>query len=285
LYHAGRLPYIAVVSALFCILASQVSANGKLAVKWDGSTEGTAIDLNGHQVLFNEDFDTKALEGPKVFAPVHAPFGAGTFDAPAGEAYDVSEGTLILKAYKQDNAWRSGSVQTADLAQSSGRTEFDGTRGFACADCYFETRLKFPKGVVHGLWAGFWLLSPEAANGHTEIDVLEWYGGDPKGHHKSVHVWPKDRHLHAFKSDYTGMSAIIDGNWHTYGAQIRDGTVYIYTDRKEVAKVAVSEEFKTSYYALVTLAVLPKEAKVAEAPFSIAVDYIRAYAAPAGATE
>ena len=39
----------------------------------------------------------------------------------------------------------------------------------------------------------------------------------------------------------------------------------------------VPQEFDTAYYALVSLAVFPKEAGEAE-PFSIEVDYIRAYA-------
>jgi beta-glucanase (GH16 family) len=137
--------------------------------------------------------------------------------------------------------------------------------------------MKFPEGKVHGLWAAFWLLSPESPNGHTEIDILEWYGSDPKGHHQTVHVWPKDRKAHAYQSNYDGTPAMTDGGWHTYGAMMRAGIVYIYMDRKEISRVSVPGEFKTSYYAVVTLAVLKKEAETAESPFSIAVDYIRAY--------
>jgi hypothetical protein len=259
------------------VVSGQVTAKGKLAVKWDGSTQGEELDLKDYQLMFEEEFDKRALQGPKVFAPVHAPFGAGIFDPPPREAYSVVDGTLVLKAYKWNNKWRSGSVQTADLSQSSGRAGFDGKKGFACNTCYFEARLKFPAGVVRGFWGAFWLLSPEAPTGHVEIDIIEWYGGDPKGHHQSVHIWPKVRDLHAFQSNYTGMAAITDGAWHTYGAQVRDGVVHIYTDRKEVSKVAVPDDFKTSYYAVVTLAVLPKEAQIANEPFSMAVDYIRAY--------
>ena len=137
--------------------------------------------------------------------------------------------------------------------------------------------MRFPKDKVPGLWAAFWLLSPEGPNGHVEIDVIEWYGGDPKGHHQSVHIWPKDRASHAGQSNYTGISATTDGDWHTYGAQHRGGTVHIYMDRKEISRVKVPTEFNSVYYAVATLAVLQKEAKLAREPFSIAVDYIRAY--------
>jgi hypothetical protein len=267
----------AAIALIAAAVSGQVSAAGKLGVKWDGSAAGEKLDLKDYRLLFEENFNEKALLGPKIFAPVHAPFGAGSFDPPTGEAYDVVDGVLVLKAYKRKDKWRSGSIQTATAAQSLGRVPFTAGKGFACSTCYFETRLKFPKGVVRGLWSGFWLLSPEGPDGHVEIDAIEWYGGDPKGHHQTVHIWPKDHKLHAFQSNYTGMAAITDGEWHTYGVQVRDSTVHIYTDREEVSKVVVPSEFETSYYALVTLAVLPKEAQIASDPFTIAVDYIRAY--------
>jgi hypothetical protein len=257
--------------------ASDANAKGNLAVTWDESASGTDLKLENYRLSFEENFDEKSLNGPKVFAPVHSPFGGSVFDQPASKAYEVVDGSLVINAYKEGNKWHSGSVQTADAAQSSGKEPFSAGKGFACGNCYFEARVKFPEGVVHGPWAAFWLLSPESSNGHTEIDVVEWYGGDPKGHHQTVHVWPKDRKAHAFQSNYTGMPAITDGAWHTYGAQVRDGTVYIYVDRKEISQVAVPGEFNVSYYAVVTLAVLEKELQIADKPFSIAVDYIRAY--------
>jgi hypothetical protein len=258
-------------------IPSVASAKGKLAVTWDESASGTDLKLEDYRLSFEENFDEKALSGPKVFAPVHAPFGASVFDQPTGKAYEVIDGSLVINAYKQENKWRSGSVQTADAAQSSGKEPFIGDKGFVCGNCYFEARMKFPEGAIRGPWAAFWLLSPEGSNGHVEIDVIEWYGGDPKGNHQSVHVWPKDRKAHAFQSNYTGMPAIADGGWHTYGAQVRDGNVHIYVDRKEISQVAVPGEFNASYYAVVTLAVLQKEVDLADKPFSIAVDYIRAY--------
>lgn len=74
------------------------------------------------------------------------------------------------------------------------------------------------------------------------------------------------------------MTEITDGEWHTHGTRVKDGVVEIYMDRKLVSKVPVPKQFETSYYALVSLVVLPKEADIAEDPFSINADYIRAYA-------
>lgn len=286
--HVEPLRALLVASLLLAGIgaASDADAKGKLPVKWEeGGASATDLDLENHRLLFEENFDEKALSGPKVFAPVHAPFGAGAFDKPGGPAYEVTDGNLVIKAYKQKNKWRSGSVQTANADQSAGKAPFTAGKGFACADCYFEARMKFPQGKVPGLWAAFWLLSPESSTGHTEIDVIEWYGGDPKGHHQAVHIWPKDRKAHAFQSNYTGIAALNDGGWHTYGAQLRDGTVHVYMDRKEISRVSVPAAFATSYYAVVTLAVLQKEADRAEPPFNIAVDYIRAYQPATAETE
>ena len=173
------IPLAIAVGAL--LLPGAASAGGDFPVTWDELASGEPLDLSKYHLVFDESFDTKQLTGPKVFAPVHAPYGAGTFDGPTGDAYQVEGGTLTLEAYKRNGRWRSGSVQTANPSQSRGREPFSDGKGFACSDCYFETRLKFPKGVVAGPWGGFWLLSPEAGNGHVEVDVIEWYGGDPKG--------------------------------------------------------------------------------------------------------
>ncbi len=262
--------------AVGTLLPEDASAGGDFAVTWDETASGEPLDISKYRLVFEEGFDAKQLTGPKVFAPVHAPFGAGTFDGPTGDAYQVEDGSLTLNAYKRNGRWRSGSVQTANPSQSRGLEPFSDGKGFACGDCYFETRLKFPKGVVPGPWGGFWLLSPEAASGHVEVDVIEWYGGDPKGHHQTVHVWPK-KARHAYRSNYIGMQSLTDGEWHTYEVKVGGDTVRIFMDGKEISRVAVPEEFDTAYYALVSLAVFPKQADVAD-PFSIEVDYIRAYA-------
>jgi hypothetical protein len=254
-----------------------LNAAGELPVMWDKSSAGATIDPDRMKLVFSEEFDRASLNGPKLFAPVHAPYGAGTFDPPAGRAYQIHDGMLTLRGYRQDGKWHSGSVQTADADQAYHGAPF-GRRGFACRDCYFETRLRFPAGTTPGIWGGFWLLSPDASDGHVEIDVLEWYGGDPKGHHHTVHIWPRDRATHSGQSEYKGIPAIGDGQWHSYGAQVDVARVlHVYMDRREVSKVALPAEFDTTYYALLSLAILPKQAEIAKEPLTIDADYVRAY--------
>src|SRR6185436_17173838 len=128
-------------------IAPAAFSKGKLQVTWDESSSGTELDPDRYRLLFDEGFNSSSLNGPKIFAPIHTSFGASTFDGASGKAYQVIDGNLILKAYKGNGKWRSGSVQTANLGQSLGRQKFDGSMGFACQGCYFETRLRFPAGI------------------------------------------------------------------------------------------------------------------------------------------
>ena len=170
----GSTPFRRLVEARLAILFAvavgtlfpeDASAGGDFAVTWDETASGEPLDISKYRLVFEEGFDAKQLTGPKVFAPVHAPFGAGTFDGPTGDAYQVEDGSLTLNAYKRNGRWRSGSVQTANPSQSRGLEPFSDGKGFACGDCYFETRLKFPKGSFqdYGVVSGCCLPRPQAA--------------------------------------------------------------------------------------------------------------------------
>ncbi|WP_303545071.1 glycoside hydrolase family 16 protein [Sphingomonas natans] len=269
----------AAMSAISVSYPTILRAAGSLNVKWDQSSAGASLDVDAMRLIFSEEFDEDSLNGPKMFAPVHAPYGAGLFDQPGSRSYQIHDGLLTLRAFRRDGVWHSGSVQSANAAQSAGKASF-GKRGFACRSCYFEARLRLPKGAEPGFWGAFWLLSPQGNDGHTEIDVIEWYGGDPKGHHQGVHVWPRDR-AHSGQSNYRGIPALQDGEWHTYGAQMTsDLILHIYMDRQEISKVVLPPQFSADYYALLTLAVLPKEASTPQEPLMMNADYVRAYVGP-----
>ncbi|WP_331539474.1 glycoside hydrolase family 16 protein [Phenylobacterium sp.] len=279
----------AIAGLLLFLAATPASAAGSMAVTFVEDRAGQPLDLKGYGLTFNEEFDGPlSLQGPRLFAPVHTPIGAGKFDDPQGPAYAAVEvpgedgrdvTALSITAYKDGGGWRSGNVQSADAAQSYRQAPFGG-KGFACRGCYFEARLKFPQAAP-GYWAAFWLLSPDQPGiGHVEVDVIEWYGGDPKGHHQSVHVWSKAAPAkHTFKSNFVGMKDVIaDGRWHNYGALQQDGQIVFYVDRREISRVPVTAEFDVPLYALVSLSVLPKEAAAAVGPMVLYADYIRAYA-------
>ena len=254
------------------LLAMTLAAAAAQVAVWTEDFSGAPIDVTGRPLAFSEEFDGDvSLSGPKLFAPVHAPYGAGKFDDPTGPAYRISDGVLSLIAYKAADGWRSGTVQAVDKAG----------QGFTCADCYFEARLKLPSVKTPAFWGGLWLLSnDDPVTGHAEIDVLEWYGGDPKGHHQALHLWQKAPIGHSGTSNYTGMGALLlDGAWHTYGAEKRGDTVFFYMDRREVSRAVVGPGFNVSYYPLVSLTVNPPEASAGVDGMTLQVDYIRAYGA------
>jgi hypothetical protein len=264
---------------------ANTTAEAFAAMKWDAGHAGEALRLENYKLTFNDDFNELSVtadggKGP-WFAPVHGPFGAGKFLPPGPSGpFSVADGSLAIRAEKADGRWRSGLAQTVD----------SGGKGFAQQYGYFEMRAQFPPG--RGAWPAFWLLSQ---NGYTdktatrtEIDVVEWYGGDPKGHHAAVHLWPAKQPQagaiakHVYKSRYYNVKSVLaDGRlagWHTYGAEVTPDWVIVYFDRKETGRFPMLAEFRTPLYMVVDLAIFKDEADVATSPLEMRVDYVRAYA-------
>ena len=254
-------------------------------LKWDVAHAGQPLKLDWYRLTFHDDFDRLNVtpDGSKGpwFAPVHGPFGAAKFLPPGRDGpFSIVDNALAIRADKVNGKWRSGLMQTVD---SKGR-------GFAQRYGYFEMRAKFPPG--RGTWPAFWLLSQNGCTDNTatrtEIDVVEWYGGDPKGHHASVHLWPARQPKpgaitkHVFKSQYCNLKAVLaDGQlagWHTYGAEVTPEWVIVYFDQKELGRYPTLPEFRTPLYMVVDLAILPAEADVASNPKEMRIAYVRAYA-------
>lgn len=252
---------------------------------WSEEFAGQPLDLTGYTIAFSDDFDEQSVTGESGkgpwLAPVHSDVGASTWDAPkpAGETYIISDGVLSIRASQGKNGkWHAGNIQTVDRQG----------RGFAQLYGYFEASMKFP--AMPGAWCAFWLKSQaEHWDGtmiRTEVDVVEWYGGDPTGHHRTVHLWPARLKQfrtpgrlteHWWLSNFSRHDGLA-GKWHTYGALITPEQVQIYVDRKEVGRFPTLEEFRTPLYPLVSLTLYEKDVEKAVSPFEMGVDYVRIYA-------
>jgi beta-glucanase (GH16 family) len=251
---------------------------------WDMEHEGASLDLSGYVLTFSDEFDasdiTDEAGAGKWMAPVHSDVGASTWDKPSAQngTYTVKDGVLTIRATRaSDGKWHSGNIQTMD---SHGK-------GFAQKYGYFEVRAKFP--VVPGAWCAFWLKSQTEHLDNSivrpEIDVFEWYGGDPKGHHETVHLWPPPQQFikagmvpkHWYKSNYTGLPQLASG-WHTHGVLITPDSVVMYVDRKEVARFPTLDEYKLPLYPLVSLTLYDKDLAKATSPIDFQVDYVHIYA-------
>jgi beta-glucanase (GH16 family) len=250
---------------------------------WTKQYAGTDLDLSSYDLSFAEEFDSDRItpyngSGP-WYAPVHASYGSAIFDVPGSnnQTYTVNGGVLTIKASKESDGWHGGNIQTVSQAG----------KGFAQRFGYFEARMKFPN--MPGAWPAFWL---EAQDQYTnpamvrpEIDVVEWYGGDPKGLHSTVHLWtPAAKYIvpggltKAWgMSDYQSEVGLA-GEWHDYGALISPDNVIIYLDHKEVFRFPTLDEYKVALYPMVSLTLYEQDVTKAVSPFELQVDYVRVYA-------
>ena len=182
--------------------------------------------------------------------------------------------------------WTAASMQTVD-GKGQGFTQQYG---------YFEASYEAPAGP--GSWLGFWLLSQNSfldpSKTRTEIDVVEWYGGDPRGVHTTCHLWPAAHPgpegtiaKHKGRANYFNVTpSLTNGElqgYHTYGVEVTPDYVIGYFDRKETGRFKTLPEFKTPLYMLVTNAVFPAQAEAATGPLKMNVDYVAAYKLKDGA--
>lgn len=284
----GRIAFVSValtVAANPGVMPSALRAEtvDPTPYKWTKEFAGQALDLTGYKLSFSDDFNQPSVtvengKGP-WFAPVKPPYGAATFDRPGPDnaTYTIGNGVLTIRASRDaDGKWHGGSVQTIT----------DAGKGFAQQYGYFEARMKFPN--MPGAWPAFWLKSRQEqidmAMIRPEIDVIEWYGGNPEGHHRSVHLRPsRDPKFHTpdrlakhwLLSNYS-RHTMVDA-WHTYGALLTPSYVTIYLDRMEVARFPALDEFKLHFYPIVSLTLYEKDMAMAVSPFALEVDYVYVY--------
>ncbi|RYU60420.1 glycoside hydrolase family 16 protein [Methylolobus aquaticus] len=269
----------------YCVESSVTDATEFQLLSWDRSHAGIRLNREGLSLTFSDEFDAFNIvpDGGKGlwYAPIHGPFGAGKFAPPTPQGpFFVEGGVLRIRAEEIGGDWRSGLMQSVD---SHGR-------GFGQRYGYFEMRARFPVGK--GAWPAFWLKSQtdywDKSLTRAEIDIVEWYGGDPKGHHSAVHLWPASKQgrdavplRHVYKSHYYNVSKTLeDGElrgWHVYGAEVTADSVIVYFDDQEVARFPTVEEFRRPLYMLVDLAIFRPEALVAQGPKDMFVDYVRVY--------
>jgi|GEM_PF-752638 len=265
------------------------------ALQWDVSQKGRELDLTQFRKTFNDDFKTMSVTHDETgsgpwYAPGHTDFGVGRFMAPgADDTYAlVADGLRIRANQDEKGKWRTGNIQTVDRKG----------RGFAQKYGYFEMTVQFPKG--NGSWIGLWLLSrngySDPSQTRTEIDIIEWYGGDPSGHHPTVHLWPANaryRPADATITKHLGVSGfkqgvgrrffqemLVDGRlpgFHAYGAEVTPKWVIIYFDRKEIGRIPTVEEFKTPLYMVISLALIEKDIAKAVPPIDLIVKNVSAY--------
>ncbi len=252
---------------------------------------GPAIDMTGLVLTFDTTFatdaDLKTITvaggGGPWSAPVRPTVGGARFASPieAVSPFTISDGALRIRCEQVNGAWQTGHMQTCDFA---------GT-GFAQRRGYFEIRAKFPPAGTQGAWPAFWLYDrafyTDPTQRKVEIDVIEYYATDAKGHHSALHLRPPARPrpdetltVEWFRSCYNGVPALADGQFHTHGVEITADWVIIYFDRVEIKRMPLVADFDVPFFMLVSMQLNPDEAAKAVGPIDLFVDYIRAWIRP-----
>ena len=255
------------------------------AFTWTEAHAGEPLNLNGFELSFVDEFNNQTVtnaSGKGIWlAPVHSNVGASVWDSPSAknDTYKISDGVLTIRATKAaDGVWHAGNIQTVDRLG----------KGFGQKFGYFEARMKFP--AMPGAWCAFWLKSQaefwDTTMIRSEIDVIEWYGGDPRGHHHTLHLRPSENSggsggvtKHWYDSNYSKYENLA-GEWHAHGVLVDPNFVIVYLDRKEVARFPTLPELHTAYYPLLSLTLYKSDLGKAISPFEMQIDYVKIYKLP-----
>lgn len=243
---------------------------------WAGRAEtGPPLDLSGYRLTFSEEFDSLSVSawGPNTRWIAHTPwngdFGDARFvDPTPGFPFTIDNGVLRIEARKNDaGAWESGLLSGHDLRGN----------GFAQTFGYFEARAKLPSG--RGVWPAFWLMGTERQRYAVEIDVMEFYGHDPRIFHSVYHIWSMDnvypaRHVpHRQTLDFD-----LTDDWHRFGVMVEPRWTTFYLDGRPYWRFETPPEFAQPLFPLINLA-LGSGFPITETPnpSHMFVDYVRVY--------
>jgi hypothetical protein len=262
--------------------------------------QGTFLDLGKYTRTFFDDFNTMSISGPtgpdaNWYAPIHGAAGGAAKclppePGPLGPTgpFTVKDGYLTITAKQADDGkWYTGVMETVD------REGY----GFAQQYGYFECRAKFPSGKA--TWPAFWLKAAaertDRSMSRPEIDIIEWYGSDAKGHHACLHLWrapeadkwssPMTSTGHKsyiydlrkwIPDQITNNNSTLEG-FHTYGAEITPEWVIFYFDRKELVRHPMFPEYHTPMFILIDNAIVPDKVAEAQGVKEMVVDYVAVY--------
>ncbi len=233
------------------------------------------MELDGRRLTFSEDFDGPldvSAWGPSrwiAHTPWNGDFGVARFTDPGpGQAFAVADGLLQITARQARPAlgWTSGLLCSIDAKG----------RGFSQALGYFEARMRFP--LAHGVWPAFWLVATRAPAQRVEIDVVEFYGRDPRRYRSVVHLWPNQSGRTKWgRGTATPYPAAAGADeFHRYGVEVSADALTYYLDRRPVWQVGVPLDLRQQALALlVNLAIEPD---TVAGTHRMDVDYVRAWA-------
>ena len=204
-------------------------------------------------------------------------------------------------------------IRASDQAHSSGiiSSMKNDARGVkVAAPCYFECRLLGPNAI--GTWSGFWLMTDYMSDFSLkektpcdELDILEAYGGEGRGHPNAAdtymitpHAWNQGESgkalekkafaaLHnPIRMGQAGIPSAWFETFHTYGCKITEADTIYYCDNIEVGRHATFPlSKKMPLFFMIDLATgggWPVDLSRYNGVADLYVDFVRVYAGSAG---
>ncbi len=216
---------------------------------------GTALDLKGFELVFDEEFDQLDVSawGPNTRwianTPWNGNFGDSIFTDPRPAfPFSVNNGILRIEARKDTRGkWRSGLLASVDRDE----------KGFLQQFGYFEIRAKLPEGK--GLWPAFWLIGQGKSNHPAEIDVFEHYGHHPDRLESTVHVWNHNEPRNNRSASHVTVvpTGSLYDRFNTFGVLIDCKWIRIYFNRALVWQTSTPAQHRQPMYVLLNLAMGP----------------------------
>jgi beta-glucanase (GH16 family) len=176
---------------------------------------------------FTDDFSGSALDTTvwnRAYrwggAAGHTLSGNGELEWYADDAFELSGGTLRIRADKHDTTY-NGVTYPYTSGVITSLSHFSQKYG------YFEMRTKIPSGK--GFWPAFWLLADEPV-WPPEIDIFEILGHEPAVDYMTYH-WSQFGVHHGSGTSWTGPDLSLD--FHVYGLEWFRGTLVWTVDGVE----------------------------------------------------
>ena len=190
------------------------------------------VDLSDLKLVWSDEFDSGTVPSKnnwtaEVWNPGKVNNEVQYYKDSEKNAY-VSDGSLKIKAYKEDGNWYSARLKTEKL--------------HSWKYGYFEAKIKMPAGK--GVWPAFWMMPEDSKYGgwprSGEIDIMEYSPSTTQSAvYSTVHHSTSASNQQADTYPSLGRKEIGDATtqWHTYGLLWTENYIKAIYDGKELDKI------------------------------------------------
>jgi beta-glucanase (GH16 family) len=217
----------------------------------------------GYALFWEDQFEGTALDPKKWAIRGEGKRGLGRV---SGEAVQVADGHLTLKAFEKDGEILVGMVGTDKL--------------FMTRYGYFECRAQLQRGG--GIWAAFWMQSPLVSAGEdpaiygAEIDIMEFFrklGKDIVSHNVHWAYGPNQQTTRGMQSHLEGVSE----GFHTFALEWTPERYSFFIDGYKFYEVTQGLSHIEQYIILSMEPPQKEELHNMRLPDEFIIDYVRVY--------